>query len=78
MKMTIDIDCTPQEARTFFGMPDVEPLNEMIMEETVKRAQDNLDTLADPEKFVAQMLSMSGKGMETFQQMMMSAMAGKK
>ncbi|HQP20972.1 MAG TPA: DUF6489 family protein, partial [Phenylobacterium sp.] len=23
MKMTIEIDCTPQEARTFLGLPDV-------------------------------------------------------
>jgi hypothetical protein len=31
MKITFDIDATPQELRTFFGLPDIEPLqNEML------------------------------------------------
>ncbi|MBE9562256.1 MAG: hypothetical protein IMF12_05270, partial [Proteobacteria bacterium] len=31
MKITFDIDATPQELRVFFGLPDVEPLqNEML------------------------------------------------
>ena len=30
MKITFDIDATPQELRTFFGLPHIEPLqNEM-------------------------------------------------
>ena len=33
MKITIDIDCTPQEARSFFGLPDVAPLQESVMKE---------------------------------------------
>ncbi|MBT8473817.1 MAG: hypothetical protein HKN14_11760 [Marinicaulis sp.] len=76
MKFTINIDCTPQEARTFFGMPDVEPMNQMVMGEMMKRAKDSMDTLADPERFVANMMAMGGKGMEQFQSMMGAAMAG--
>jgi kynurenine formamidase len=30
MKIKIDIDCTPQEARAFFGLPDVEPIQEAV------------------------------------------------
>lgn len=75
MKLTINIDCTPQEARTFFGMPDVEPLNDMIVEEMTNRAKDNIDTLADPERFIAQWISMSGKGMEGLQNLMSAAMS---
>jgi hypothetical protein len=78
MKLTIDIDCTPQEARTFFGLPDVEALNAMIVEEMTERAQANMDTLADPEKFMAQAMNMGGKGMEAMQAMMIAAMSGKK
>ena len=78
MKMTIDIDCTPEEARTFFGMPNVEPMNQLIVAEMMKRAKDNMDTLADPERFVAQMMNMGGKSMEGFQAMMAAAMGGKK
>ena len=76
MKFTINIDCTPQEARTFFGMPDVEPMNQMVMGEMMKRAKDSMDTLADPERFVANMMAMGGKGMEQFQSMMGAAMGG--
>ncbi len=25
MKVSVDIDCTPEELRTFFGLPDVQP-----------------------------------------------------
>ena len=76
MKLTINIDCTPVEARTFFGMPDVEPLNTMIIEEMTKRAKENMDTLADPERFMTQWMAMSGKGMEQFQNLMGAAMGG--
>ncbi|MFP6699094.1 MAG: DUF6489 family protein [Alphaproteobacteria bacterium] len=31
MKIKIDIDCTPQEARAFLGLPDVAPLQEALL-----------------------------------------------
>jgi hypothetical protein len=31
MKFKINIECSPQEARDFFGLPNVEKLNETIM-----------------------------------------------
>lgn len=73
MRLTINIDCTPQEARAFFGMPDVEPLNDMIVTEMTRRAKENIDTLADPERFFAQMMNMGGKSFEQFQSMMGAA-----
>ena len=76
MRLTIDVDCTPEEARTFFGMPDVAPLNKMVVDEMMRRAKENLDTLADPERFMAQMMAMGGKGLEQFQTIMGAAMAG--
>ena len=30
MKVKIDIDCTPEEARAFFGLPDLGPLHEQM------------------------------------------------
>lgn len=74
MKLTINIDCTPQEARAFFGMPDLEPMNDMIVQEMARRAKENMDTLADPERFMAQWIAMSGKGLEGFQHLMGAAM----
>lgn len=76
MRLTIDIDCTPEEARTFFGMPDVQPLNEMIVGEMTRRAKDQMDTLADPERFMARWMEMSGKGMDAFSGLFGAAMSG--
>jgi hypothetical protein len=28
MKIKLDIDCTPEEMRAFFGLPDVKPMQE--------------------------------------------------
>lgn len=33
MKVKIDIDCTPEEARAFLGLPDVAPVQEALMGE---------------------------------------------
>ena len=33
MQVKIDIECTPLEARAFFGLPDVTPLNDQLVEE---------------------------------------------
>ncbi|MCX8252625.1 hypothetical protein RHAL1_03218 [Beijerinckiaceae bacterium RH AL1] len=33
MKINLEIDCTPLEARLFFGLPDVQPLQTAMMAE---------------------------------------------
>jgi ABC-type dipeptide/oligopeptide/nickel transport system permease subunit len=50
MKVTIDIDCTPIEARQFFGLPDVQPMQHAILAEMEKR------TLAEMGKFTPENL----------------------
>ena len=37
MKFKIDIDCTPQEARTFLGLPDVESVQKALYSEIETR-----------------------------------------
>lgn len=32
MKITIDVDITPRELRTFFGLPDVKPLQDEMLD----------------------------------------------
>ena len=32
MKISFDIDCTPEEARTFFGLPDLQPLHDVYLD----------------------------------------------
>ena len=48
MKIKIDIDCTPEEARIFLGLPEVAPLQDVMMKELEKRLRDGLKSM-DPE-----------------------------
>lgn len=45
MKISIDIDCTAQEAREMVGLPDVKPLQETWLAEIEKKM------IADMERF---------------------------
>ena len=49
MKMTIEIDCTPVEARAFLGLPDVSALNEHLVKEMQDRMTSNMAMLAPEE-----------------------------
>ena len=31
MKVTMEVDCTPSEARRFLGLPDLEPIQQAVM-----------------------------------------------
>ena len=31
MKINVEVDCTPDEARRFFGLPDVAPMQQAVM-----------------------------------------------
>ena len=42
MKVTVDIDCTPQEARAFLGLPDVTPVQEAFVEALHKRMTESI------------------------------------
>ena len=48
MKISLDIDCTPDELRGFFGMPDVKPMQERLLKEVEERMRADLKAL-DPE-----------------------------
>jgi hypothetical protein len=45
MKVTIEIDCTPLEARQFMGLPDVQPMQAAVLAEIEKKM------LAEADKF---------------------------
>lgn len=37
MKFTINVDCTPVEARQLLGLPDVEPIQKAVLAEMERR-----------------------------------------
>jgi len=66
MKVTIDIDCTPEEARAFLGLPDVTPLQETMMREIEDRMRAALRN-TDPEVLFKTWLPASLQGWEQIQ-----------
>ena len=71
MKLTIDVDCTPEEARRFLGLPDVAPLQEKMMAEMEKRMMETMGGF-DAEKMIKQWMApgLEGVGMEGMGKMM--------
>ena len=57
MKVTIDIDCTPEEARRFMGLPDLTRVHEAYVEKLQAMAADGLtpDAVAEMMKSWAPM-----------------------
>ena len=51
MKVTVNVDCTPLEARQFFGLPDVQPMQAALMEAAEKRMMKEIETYT-PEKLM--------------------------
>jgi hypothetical protein len=50
MKVTVDVDCTPEEARRFLGLPDLTPVHDVYIEkmkETMEEGitADSIETL---------------------------------
>lgn len=66
MKITIDVDCTPEEARTFLGLPDVGPLQATMMKEIEERMRTALRS-TDPEVLFKTWLPASLQGWEQMQ-----------
>ncbi len=51
MKVVIDIDCTPEEARAFFGLPDLGPLQKEMIAQLQERMKSAMGAM-DPEAIV--------------------------
>ncbi len=68
MKITFDIDCTPEEARRFLGLPDVKPMQQAMMQEVEERMKANLAAM-DPETMVNTWLPAGIQGFEQMQKM---------
>ena len=73
MKITFDIDCTPEEARTFFGLPDVKPMQDVLMKKVQDRMESTLDAVT-PEALMNTWLPAGVQGMEQLQKMFWAAL----
>ncbi len=69
MKMTIEVDCTPEEARRFMGLPDVSGLNDHLVGEMTKRIDSNM-ALLDPQDFMKNWMAFGSGAQDQFRKMM--------
>jgi hypothetical protein len=74
MKISIDIDCTPEEARHFLGLPDVKPMQDALMQQLQDRMSANLNAM-EPETMLKTWLPASIQGFEQIQKAFWSQMA---
>lgn len=42
MKISVDVDCTPEEARRFLGLPDLTPVHDAYVQRMTKVASEGL------------------------------------
>jgi hypothetical protein len=75
MKIKLDIDCTPNEIREFFGLPEVKPLQEELLKELQERLRANIKAM-DPETMLKTWLPATLKGFEQLQEMFLSRVGG--
>ena len=72
MKVHIEIDCTPEEARSFMGLPDVGKANDIYVDMMSKamKGVSNTDQLQD---YARQLAPMGQAGLKIFQSFMEGA-----
>ena len=66
MKVSIDIDCTPEEARRFFGLPDLAPMQAAVMKAMQERLVGNVQAM-DADNLLRSWGSMGLQGFDQMQ-----------
>ena len=74
MKVNVEIDCTPIEARQFMGLPDVAPMQAAVMDRLQQQMISNIDKVS-PEALIQSWFTFDPKIAERFQDMFVT-MAG--
>jgi hypothetical protein len=68
MKVTVNIDCTPEEARRFLGLPDLSPVHQAYVDKLQRAVSEGVtpDMVADMMKSWG---PMTDAGMNMWRQM---------
>ena len=72
MKVKIEIDCEPAEARAFLGLPNVEPLNDHRVAEMQRRMDENIAAM-QPDELMKTWTSFGLQAQDHFRRLMESA-----
>lgn len=66
MKANIEIECTPEEARTFLGLPDVSKANDLYVD-TVTKAMKGVSNPEQLQQLAKQLAPVGQIGFKLFQ-----------
>jgi phenylalanyl-tRNA synthetase beta subunit len=66
MKITIEVDCTPEEARSFMGLPDVSMANNVYVENLIA-AMRGVSDPSQLEQYASALAPMGQAGLKLFQ-----------
>jgi len=73
MKVNITVDCTPEEARTFLGLPDVSALQDHMM----NKMREQMESAAmNPGETMKAIFPAGTEGLAEMQKMFWSALSG--
>src|SRR3954454_13969104 len=75
MRATINIECTPAEARAFFGLPDVQPMQAVMMDRLQERMVREIYCFS-PEALVNQWLATLPQNVERMQDLFANMFLG--
>lgn len=76
MKVHIEIDCTPEEARTFMGLPDVGKANAVYVD-MMSKAMKGVSSTDQLQEYAKQLAPMGQAGFKIFQSFMEGANAAR-
>ncbi len=68
MKVTVNVECTPDEARAFLGLPDVAPMQRALMGEMERQLKQSMQAMT-PESLFKTWLPASLQNVEQAQQL---------
>ena len=72
MKVHIEIDCTPEEARSFMGLPDVGKANAVYVD-MMSKAMKGVSSTDQLQEYAKQLAPMGQAGFRLFQSFMEGA-----
>ncbi|MBU6235111.1 MAG: hypothetical protein KGQ41_04645 [Alphaproteobacteria bacterium] len=71
MKFTVNVDCTPEEARAFLGLPDFAPMQQAVLSQMQDQVQKNMNAM-DPEGIMKMWMPNAMSGMQAFSELQQS------
>jgi hypothetical protein len=74
MKINIELDMAPEEARRLMGLPDVTALQGEMLEEMRKRMKAAVDS-SDPQAMLQAWMPLGAQGFEQFQKFLWDSAA---